>query len=104
MHKCIYLYMYTYIYVYMYIYIYKYIHIYKYSFEGVCWNSRHPDLRRVLRRSRTGANGSLPAVPGMSSKSMKNITNNNVLETLGCPQSTILLKNNDNYKVFTLFQ
>ena len=59
------------------------------KFEGGCQNSRHPDLRRALRRSQTGANGSLradpvdPADPGMNSRSVKNISNSLVFDDFG---------------------
>ena len=64
--------------------------------SGACWGGPEPEQMAHFRQFRT--------VPGMSSKSMKNIRNNNVLDTHGCPQSTFLLKKHDNYNVFWLFQ
>ena len=52
--------------------------------SGACWGGPEPEQMAHF--------GTVPGIPRMNSKSMKNITNNNVLETLGCPQSTILLK------------
>ena len=61
--------------------------------SGACWGGPEPEQMAHFRKIRGW-------VPGMNSKSMKNIRNNNVLDKLGCPQSTIWLKNEDNYKVF----
>ena len=72
-------------------------------FEGVGYNSRHPDPGRVLRRSQTVASGSLPEDPDGSGDEFQSIEKHQELTVSGDfrpSQHSKWLKNITKYNVY----